>query len=135
VKFMNIVLEEELEPLGKVRSRKTRYRVSLPLPKSEVPVADVDATVPVLVDGGVLSRPLTEPAPGAKPASSRVLFVYADSVEEAERKVRGGIQLPDEVTLVTEEAGYVEDGIVHFPPDEEAAVKASMQDGRKAPGA
>lgn len=93
------------------------------------------AMTTVMVEGSALQRPLTEPSPGTKPARDRVFFAYSDSAMEAELKVREEIRLGAEFVLHVEEAGYVEGGVVHFPPDEEAAIAASMQDGRKAPGA
>jgi hypothetical protein len=130
------------KPAGdaKVCGRKTRFRVTLPPPapptvEGDAPSEPAAASPTVLVEGGVFPRPLTEPVPGAKPGGHRTYFVYADAAEEAKHKARQALRLHAEHPLEVEEAGYVEDGVVHFPPEEEAAVRASMQDGRKAPGA
>jgi len=121
------------------RGRKTRFRVTVP--PTEPPTVDAlaseaaPAAPTVLVEGGVFPRPLTEPVAGAKPGTHRTYFVYADAAEEARHKARQALKLHAEHPLEVEEAGYVENGVVHIPPEEEAAIKASMQDGRKAPGA
>jgi hypothetical protein len=116
--------------------KKIRFRVTVtdppPVPESIATAAPEAASSTVLVEGGVLPRPLTEPIPGA--GHHRTFFVYADAAEEAMHRVRETTKLSAEHTLTAEEAGHVEDGVVHIPPDEEAAVVASVQDGRKAPG-
>lgn len=61
----------------------------------------------------------------------RVLFVYGR--DEAEARSRLPTSLPAGFTV--EPAGHVENGIVHFPPEELRETMASMQDGRRAPGA
>jgi|HubBroStandDraft_1064217.scaffolds.fasta_scaffold203503_2 hypothetical protein len=120
---MDTVLEEGLEPVAKPRARKTRYRVTVaPAPADADPVTE-------------LPRSLTEPTPDARPMVDREFVAYADSVEEAEQRVRDEFPSLVGVPLRVEEAGYVEDGRVYTPPEEEAAVRASAQDGRKAPGA
>lgn len=122
-------------------ARKTRFRVTV-TPPAPSPVEGVEPGEPapaaptVLVEGGTFQRPLTEPLPGAKPSGHHhTYFVYADTAEEAQHKVREATKLAADHALTAEEAGYAENGVVHFPPEEEAAVRASMQDGRRAPGA
>jgi len=120
------------------RERKTRFRVTVS--PTELPMvgegADASEPAPAaLVEGGVLPRPLTEPVAETKPGLHRTYFVYADAAEEARYKARQALKLHLEHPLEVEEAGYVENGVVHVPPEEEATIKASMRDGRKAPGA
>lgn len=80
-----------------------------------------------------------EPAEEPKPRSyryraaaedGRVLFVYGRTEAEA----RGRIP-PTQPIASFEFAGYVEDGVTHYPVEELRAAMASMQDGRRAPGA
>jgi hypothetical protein len=58
----------------------------------------------------------------------RILFVYGRDPADARSKVT------DLITSI-ESAGTVEKGVVHFPPEELREVMATMQDGRRAPGA
>jgi hypothetical protein len=134
-------MDHEQQQESATPARKTRFRVTAwpPSPPPEAapegeptgPAAE-DST---LVEGGAPARPLTEPVPGARPGGHHTYFVYADTAEEAKHKVREEKKLLAEHELRAEEAGYVEDGVVHFPHEEEVAAQASMQDGRKAPGA
>lgn len=57
----------------------------------------------------------------------RILFVYGRDPADARSKVT-------DLIASIESAGTVENGVVHFPPDELRETMASMQDGRKAPG-
>ena len=61
----------------------------------------------------------------------RVLFVYASDEAEARSK------LPNWPALIAniEPAGRIENGVIHFPPEELHEVMKTMQDGRRAPGA
>jgi len=61
----------------------------------------------------------------------KVLFVYGHDEAEACRRIPPPLLLNARIEL----AGYAVDGVVHFPPDELRETMASMQDGRKAPGA
>jgi hypothetical protein len=119
--------------------RKTRYRVTVPDEpvaggeESPAPEPAEPAPATVMVEGSAFPRPLTEPVPGTKPGRHRTFFVYADTREEAEHRVRQATGAKVPVTV--EEAGHVDEaGRVHVPREEERAVQASMQDGRKAPG-
>jgi len=103
---------------GASSTRRTRFRITVPKPA--VAEEGSPPTEP---------RPLTEPVPGVEPAVGRVFTVYSISAEEAERAVRVELGLAAEVPLTVEEAGHVEDGRVHFPPEEDAAIKASIQEG------
>jgi hypothetical protein len=61
---------------------------------------------------------------------NRTLFVYG--CDEAEARSR----LPESLSIASfEPAGHAENGVIHFPPEELSEVMASMQDGRRAPGA
>lgn len=60
----------------------------------------------------------------------RVLFVYGRDEAEVRSKLPAALRVGR-----VEPAGQAVDGVVHFPPDELRAAMASMQDGRKAPGA
>lgn len=123
-------LEADLRPSSTpTPAKKLRFLVTVP--PSGPPATPSDSAVPA---GQALPRPLTEPLPGTKPGH-HTYFVYADTREEAEHKVREKTRLERGTAITIEEAGHVDaHGRVHFPPDEEAAIRASMQDGRKAPG-
>ena len=60
----------------------------------------------------------------------KVLFVYG--YDKAEARAKLPVALP---IASFEPAGYVEDGVTHYPTEELRAVMKTMQDGRKAPGA
>jgi hypothetical protein len=81
-----------------------------------------------------------EPAEEPKPRSYRykavaeddgkVLFVYGRTEAEARGRIPSSRPIAN-----FEFAGYVEDGVTHYPTEELRAVMKTMQDGRKAPGA
>lgn len=127
------------EQAEKGSTKKIRFKVTVPpYESSPPPSGDSDratAGTTVLVEGSVLHRPLTEPVAGARPGGHHTYFVYADTREEAEHKVRQATNLGTERSLTVEEAEHVDEGRIHIPPEEEAAIAASMQDGRRAPGA
>lgn len=119
-------------------AKKVRFKVTVPPHEPPLPPVDsapATAGRAVLVEGSVLHRSLTEPVAGARPGGHHTYFVYADTREEAEHKVRQAMKLGAEHPLTVEEAGHVEEGRIHIPPEEEAVIAASVQDGRKAPGA
>ena len=61
----------------------------------------------------------------------KVLFVYGRDAIEACKRIPSPLLLNARI----EPAGHVENGVIHFPIEELREVMASMQDGRKAPGA
>ena len=61
----------------------------------------------------------------------KVLFVYGRDQTEACERIPSSLLLNARI----EAAGHAENGLVHFPPEELREAMASMQDGRRAPGA
>lgn len=120
-------------------ARKPRFRVTVsPLaPPAVEGGAPSDPAAPsaALAGGEAAPASLTEPAPPHAAGRHRTYFVYADTAEEARHRVREAkLCAEHEHALTVEEAGYFEHGVVHLPPEEEAAVRSSIRDGRKAPG-
>jgi hypothetical protein len=60
----------------------------------------------------------------------KTLYVYGRDELDVRRRLLGSMPIAG-----VEPAGHVISGVVHFPPEELREVMASMQDGRRAPGA
>jgi len=99
---------------------------SLSFQQTEPPEGEEEPPEPVVVAARFRVTTVDELGKDGK-----VLFVYGRDQAEA----CGRIPSPLLVNARIELAGHVENGVVHFPPDELREAMASMQDGRRAPGA